>query len=206
MKIQDYLQSIEGLQSLNQWQRHAIVALGITNCLTALTLSFQHTKVILVPPSLPAEVEIARNQGSGALKETWGLYVAELIGNVTPGNAGFIEKSLGPLLDAGIYPEVMQILGNQVAALRADRVSVRFRTREVMYEARSDRVFVTGEQTSQGPGSSPETHQRTYEIKIAFRHYHPVIEHIDVYPGDPRIEDRTPLNDSQASHDHANPT
>lgn len=189
MKISDYLATLQGVQSQNLWQRYAIVGLAITNSLTALGLLLHPTPVILVPPSLPDEVEIARNQGSGSLKESWGLYLAELLGNVTPGNAAFIERSLGPLLDARIYPEVMAILANEVEALRMDRVSVRFKSREVLYDATLDRVFVSGEQTSQGPGSAPESRPRTYEFRIGFRHYRPVIEHIDVYPGEPHLKD-----------------
>ena len=191
MRIRDYLATHKGVQSQNLWQRYAILGLGITNSLTALAVLFQHTPVILVPPTLPGEVEIARNHGSGTLKESWGLYLAELLGNVTPGNAAFIERSLGPLLDARIYPEVMAILATEVEALRMDRVSVRFKSREVLYDATMDRVFVSGEQTSQGPASAPESRPRTYEFRIGFRHYRPVIEHIDVYPGEPHLKDAT---------------
>jgi conjugal transfer pilus assembly protein TraE len=191
MRISDYLATLKGVQSQNLWQRSAIVGLGITNSVTALVLLLHPTPVILVPPTLPGEVEIARNQGSGSLKESWGLYLAELLGNVTPGNAAFIERSLGPLLDARIYPEVMAILATEVEALRVDRVSVRFKSREVLYDATLDRVFVSGEQTSQGPGSAPESRPRTYEFRIVFRHYRPVVEHIDVYPGEPHLKDVT---------------
>lgn len=189
MKIRDYLSTLKGVQNQNRWQHSAILGLGLTNGITALALLLRSTPVILVPPTLPGEVEIAKNQGSSTLKESWGLYLAELLGNVTPGNAAFIERSLGPLLDAGIYPEVMSILGKEVDALRMDRVSVRFKSREVLYDAMLDRVYVSGEQTSQGPGSAPESRPRTYEFRIGFRHYRPVIEHIDVYTGEPRLKD-----------------
>lgn len=196
MKIRDFLESHQGIKTQNQWQRHAIVALGISNTLTAIAICLQEPSVILVPPTLPGEVIVAQNQGSGSLKETWGLYVAELIGNVTPGNASFIERSIGPLLSAAIYPEVMSILGAQVEALKQDRISVHFRSREVIYEATSDRVFVTGEQTSQGPLGAPESHPRTYEFRIGFHHYRPSVDHLDVYPGDPRLEGTTPFSPS----------
>lgn len=189
MRIRDYLSSLKGVQDLNRWQQVAILGLGLTNGLTALALLFKATPVILIPPTLPAEVEIAKNEGSSSLKESWGLYLAELLGNVTPGNAAFIERSLGPLLDAGIYPEVMAILGREVEALRMDRVSIKFKSREVLYDAHLDRVYVSGEQISQGPGSAPESRPRTYEFRIGFRHYRPVIEHIDVYSGEPHIKD-----------------
>jgi len=194
MKISHYLATLKGFEDQTQWQRYAILGLGLSNSLTALALLFQHTPVILVPPTLPGEVEVALNHGSSSLKESWGLYLAELLGNVTPGNATFIERSLGPLLDARIYPEVMAILATEVEALKMDRVSVRFKSREVLYDATMDRVFVTGELTSQGPGSAPESRPRTYEFRIGFRHYRPVIEHIDVYPGEPRLKEanRTP--------------
>ncbi|MEY4683811.1 MAG: hypothetical protein RLZ25_270 [Pseudomonadota bacterium] len=189
MRITDYLAFLRDHQIMNRWQQTAILGLALTNGLTAMALLFQSVPIILVPPTLSGEVEVARNQGSGTLKESWGLYLAELLGNVTPANAAFIERSLGPLLDAGIYHEVMALMATEVGALRMDRVSVKFRSREVLYDARLDRVYVSGEQTSQGPGSAPESHPRTYEFRIGFRQYRPVIEDIAVYSGEPQIKD-----------------
>lgn len=205
MRISDYLTQLKDHQNRNQWQQTAILGLALTNALTAAVLLFKPVPVILVPPTLPGEVEIARNQGSGSLKESWGLYLAELLGNVTPGNAAFIERSLGPLLDAGIYPEVMAILAKEVDALRMDRVSVKFRSREVLYDASLDRVYVSGEQTSQGPGSVPESRPRTYEFGIGFRQYRPIVEHIDVYSGEPHLKD-TQRRNKEASIPPRNPT
>lgn len=197
MKISDYLIRHQEVQGRSRWQQITILGLLGTNGLSSGAMWLRSEPVILVPPDLAGEVEIARNHGSGSLKESWGLYLAELLGNVTPGNARFIERSIGSLLDSKIYPEVMGILATEVEALKMDRVSVKFRSSEVLYDATLDRVYVRGEQTSQGPGSAPESRPRTYEFTISFRHYRPVIEHIDVYAGDPH------LKESEHSHNQA---
>lgn len=191
MKICD-LESLLNIHSVHRaLRRQALWVLGATNLLTALALVLSPRPVILIPPTLDQAVEVDRNEASAALKESWGLYVAELLGNITPANASFIEKTLGPLLSAGVYPEVMSSVSQDLQALKADRVSIRFRSLEVVYDAVRDRVFVRGETTTQGPGSPALTQERTYQIDLRFHHYRPRIEAIEVYPGGPRGLDPT---------------
>jgi conjugal transfer pilus assembly protein TraE len=66
---------------------------------------------------------VAKQGGDAAsseLKESWGLYLAELLGNVTPTNADFIGKAIAPLLSTELYRSVMDALSEQVNALKID--------------------------------------------------------------------------------------
>ena len=42
-----------------------------------------------------------------------------------------------------------------------------------------------------GPGGKPVARTRTYELIVGFAHYRPVIRHLDVYPEEPRVGERT---------------
>ena len=92
MKLCQFLESWRIVQAENRLHRIVLLGLIVTNGLSALAALRTERAVVLVPPSLDKEVEITRNTASSELKESWGLYLAELLGNVTPTNADFIGK------------------------------------------------------------------------------------------------------------------
>jgi len=185
VKLQRFLESWRGVQWENRVWR--IVALGLimTNLITAGTLALTERTVVLVPPVLDAEAAIGRTRASAELKTGWGLYLAQLLGNVTPANAEFLKTAVAPILDASIYREVMAAIGVQVNELKLDRVALSYEPKEIAYEAQTDKVFVTGTQTSAGPVGQPQKRVRTYEFRFVVRNYRPYLVHIDAYPGTP---------------------
>jgi conjugal transfer pilus assembly protein TraE len=56
----------------------------------------------------------------------------------------------------------------------------------VSFDPATKTVFVTGTHRTEGPGAPPVQAQRTYELRIVFRHYRPLITHLDAYAGDTR--------------------
>ena len=87
MKLGQFLESWRIVQAENRLHRIVLLGLIVTNGLSALAALRTERAVVLVPPNLDKEVEITRNTASSELKESWGLYLAELLGNVTPTNA-----------------------------------------------------------------------------------------------------------------------
>jgi conjugal transfer pilus assembly protein TraE len=190
VKLTQLLESWSLVQAENRLHRVVLVGLVITNGISALAALRTERTVVLVPPTLTQEVEITRNTASSELKESWGLYLAELLGNVTPATAEFITKALAPLLSTDIYRAVMDAMSEQINALKMDRIATSFKPREVSYEKETDKVFVSGELTTQGPNSKAETRHRTYEFVISTRNYRPRLDYIDVYPDEPRTVER----------------
>jgi conjugal transfer pilus assembly protein TraE len=186
MKLNDFLTSWESVHSENRIHRMLILGLLSTNILTGIAVLRTDRTVVLLPPALQKEVEISRREASSSLKESWALYLAELLGNVTPANGDFIEKNVAPLLAPGIYREVTEALSEQIRALKVDRVAVSFKPKQVFYEAETDKIFVTGDHVTQGPNSHPEIRGRTYEFRILFKDYRPLLDSIDVYADEPR--------------------
>ena len=62
------------------------------------------------PPTLSETAEVSRNQATQPYLESWGLYLAELMGNVTPGNVSFIRVAIEPLLSPAVYQQVVDAL------------------------------------------------------------------------------------------------
>ena len=193
MRFQRLTETWNEIQQENRLHRWLLVGLTLSNlCLGILALNRDHT-LVLVPPHLTEPVQLARNQASQGLKESWGLYIAELIGNVTPENIEFIREALGNLLAADLYRAVLDGLWDQTQALKDERISLSFKPQEVLYESETDRVFVTGTLVTQSPGGTPDRRNRTYEMTVDIDHYHPRIRSLDVYAEEPRVLSNTHL-------------
>jgi conjugal transfer pilus assembly protein TraE len=190
VKLTQLLESWRIVQAENRLHRVVLIGLVITNGISALAALRTERAVVLVPPNLTKEVEITRNTASSELKESWGLYLAELLGNVTPATSEFIANALAPLLSTEIYRSVMDAMSEQISAIKMDHVATSFKPRQVSYEKETDKVFVTGELTTQGPNSKAETRNRTYEFVLSTRNYRPRLDYIDVYPDEPRTVER----------------
>jgi len=190
VKLTQFLESWRIVQAENRLHRVLLIGLVVSNAISALAALRTERAVVLVPPNLSREVEITRNEASGELKESWGLYLAELLGNVTPATAEFIRNAIGPLLSADIYRSVMDAMAEQINALKMDRIAISFKPRQVFYEKESDKVFVSGELSSQGPNSKPDVRNRTYEFVLSIRNYRPRLDAIDVYADEPRTRER----------------
>ncbi|GAA4649327.1 hypothetical protein GCM10023116_16010 [Kistimonas scapharcae] len=189
MKWKNYVQSWKSINLENKISRLVICALAFSNILLVAAVINQNSLVIFTPPTLHEETAIAIDSASEPMHRAMGLYVAGLIGNVTPHNAKLVKESLGPLLDAGIYTNVMKVMDDQILALRQDKVSTSFRTISVEYEKKSGKVFVHGQQIVDGLIDSSRSLKKTYEFIFKIRNYQPQITHIDNYRGTPRNEE-----------------
>jgi conjugal transfer pilus assembly protein TraE len=196
MTLAGFLATWRGLTLENRLHRLALLGLVATNLTTAVALVRTERTVVLVPPILEGEVRIAREQASQEVKEAWALYVAELLGNVSPATAAFLEQALDPILAPALRRPVLDVLAAQVHEIQRERVSMSFQPRAVVYEAGSDTLFVTGQQTTTGPAGKPVIRQRTYELRVGFANYRPVIRHLDVYSDPPRTADRQAAEDT----------
>ncbi|OAH97068.1 TraE protein [Methylomonas methanica] len=190
MKLSDFLQTWDGHETENRFSRVIIIGLLVVCVITSLAAWRTERSIILVPPTLNNEVEVTRTSASSEFKESWGLFLAELLGNTTPANADFLKTAIEPLLAPDIYRSVLDAMTDQIKAIKMDRVAISFTPRHVDYEAETNKVFVSGELKSQGPSSKPDIKPRTYEFIIAIKNYRPRLEFIDVYPDAPRTVER----------------
>ncbi|MFZ2171959.1 MAG: TraE/TraK family type IV conjugative transfer system protein [Methylococcaceae bacterium] len=112
MRLSDFLRTWEGHEAENRFSRIIILGLLVVCVITSLAACRTERSIILVPPTLTKEVEVTRTAVSSEFKESWGLFLAELLGSTTPTNADFLKIAIEPLL----APEM-------------NRVAIRFTTR-----------------------------------------------------------------------------
>jgi len=197
VRLSDFLRTLEGHEAENRFSRIIILGLLVVCVITSLAAWRTERSIILVPPTLTKEVEVTRTAASNEFKESWGLFLAELLGNTTPANADFLKTAIEPLLAPVIYRTVLDAMTDQIRAIKMDRVAISFTPRHVAYETETNKIFVSGELKSQGPSYKPDIKPRTYEFIIAIKNYRPRLEFIDVYPDDPRTLERLKVLQSQ---------
>jgi len=186
MNLGTFLQTWRGTTLENRLQRLALLLLAGTTLVLASLVGQVERTVVLVPPGLEQEVTIAREDASQEAKEAWGLHVAMLLGNVSPETVEVLTQALEPLLDPSLRRTLLEAMRGQVEEIKRERVSMRFLPRVVSFDPATKTVFVTGTHRTEGPGAPPVQAQRTYELRIVFRHYRPLITHLDAYAGDTR--------------------
>lgn len=192
MTLKTFLATWDGTRRENLfWRGTNMVLLAAVLVLSISVYSVDRT-VVLVPPENSKTVAISRDAANVAFKQSWALYLVELVGNINPGNDDLVKDAIGPLLDSSIYREVVDVMEDQLNALKLDGISLSYEPREVFYEPQTRKVFVTGVQTAAGPSGQPDRKTWSYELVIDIRRYRPVITHVTAYAGDPRTLDRLP--------------
>lgn len=188
MNLKDFLKTWEGTQAENKWNRMFVGGLLVAVLALSFKLFTKETIVTIQPATLNDDAWVTKNNASQTYKEAWGVFLAQLTGNVTPGTVSFLKDRLGPLLSPAIYGDVIEALEVQAKQIQNDRVSMRFEPRFVEYEEKSGKVFVTGHSFVKGASGEETRAERTYEYIIAISNYLPVVEFIDTYAGRPRTE------------------
>lgn len=188
MNFQDLFGSFKKSASERSHNQKLVFLLATTCVVLAIGLVNKKTVVILVPPELSQESEISSNNASAEVKKAWGLMVANLAGNVTPGNVGFIERSLKGVLAPQLYHELLEALQQQALTIKDGQITLTFVPSDVTYQASKNKVYVSGETTKRGPFSEPIREKKTFEFEIVVINYRPYVASWNAYAGGPRID------------------
>lgn len=186
MELKAFIKTWEGTQFENKWSRLFIAGLICLTILLALKIFSKETVVVLQPPTLSQEAWITQNASSQSYQESWGLYLAQMLGNATPSTVDFLKDRLGPLLAPNIFSDVMEVIELQANQIRNDRVSMRFEPRQVAYEEETSKVFIYGLSYVRGVSGNENRTERTFEFRIKVSSYQPTVDFIDTYAGKPR--------------------
>lgn len=188
MNTGKFVKTWEGSLEENKWNRIFNGFLAVAVLLLTYMVLTKDTIVIIKPETLGSEAWLTKNKSSQSYKESWGLFFAQLSGNVTPNNVAFIKERLKPLLSPAIYGDVIDSLEEQSLNIKQDRISIRFEPKFVEYEKVSDKVFVYGYSFIKGSADDENRQERTYEYRIKIANYAPMIMDLNTYQGKPKTE------------------
>lgn len=189
MKLAAFSKSWAQAVRENATKNMMLTVLILTNAVAVVGWFRTEKTIVLVPPQHDERMEVSISKASQGYKTAWGLAVATLAGNVTPGTADFVLESLGDLLSPSAYRAVAADLAAQIADIKRDSITVSFEPREIRFISATGTVFVSGQFSSQGVSGQPIKAVRTYEMVVDIKFGRPWITQFRPYEGMPDIDD-----------------
>lgn len=183
MKGSKYFGTFQGALKENKLFRLLLIASVITNIILALGLSSKSTTVTMLPPMLQEEGWVSRSDASMSMKESWGMYIATMLGNTTPRTVGGLSPALSKIVAPGAYNKIIESLANLEKEVKREQIEIQFSPSGVFLLPQRDIVAVTGEMRVRSARGVEKKSIRTYEMGLDFRNYKPTLTSINWYEG-----------------------
>lgn len=183
MKASKYLKDYKGALSENKLNRYILIGSVLINIILAIGLASKSTTVVMQPPLLQEDGWVGRSDASMSMKESWGMYIATLLGNTTPRTVSGLTPALGKIVAPGVYGQIMQQLADLKKEVQTEQLEIQFSPSAVFYLPQRDIVAVTGELRMRSSRGIEKKFVRTYEIGLRFRDYKPTMTSLAIYEG-----------------------
>ena len=95
MLFENYLASYRGMRLTVLGLCLLALIMLIANVILACALAFKKDAVVLVPPRLTEETRLVADRTNAGYEKAWGLFLAQLVGNVTPGSLAAVCQCCG---------------------------------------------------------------------------------------------------------------
>ncbi len=186
MKFDIFRKTYDSLAQNNKGYLLVIVALVMLLMMQEWTIVMDKTRVVLEPPYLNKAATIGYASADADYYESWGLYVAELVGNLTPGDASYVANSLGKLFGASDYAIVKGKVLASAAAERADQANFFFQAQRTTWQAANKTVFVYGLLSQiNNLGQTVSKVHYTFSMAVHIDGGRPVLDGFNAYQGEP---------------------
>jgi conjugal transfer pilus assembly protein TraE len=185
MKSEKFAKTWNGTLSDNAFLKKVVVGLIGAVFFLSLALAAKDRTVVLTPPNLDAQVEISRSKASEGMLTAWGISIAELLGNVTPGTTRFLTKELDPMLAPGIRDRVLDAIAEQVKKIEKEQISISFEPAEARFDQAQNKVYVTGDLVTTNVEGISDRQVRTYAMQFKVQNYRVMLADIAVTAGQP---------------------
>lgn len=183
MKLSLFSDSWDAARKTNRLLVIAVICLAASNLMLGGAAVSRKTTVVLVPPEISEKFEVAVNAANSAYYQSWALYLANILGNVTPSNMGMIEEAIGPFLSEELYPRLIGSIRDELDGIRRAKVSTYFRPERIESKAGTSVFEVTGQHVVVSPAGAETSTLRTYIFHLAIRQGRPFVTGFDVTNG-----------------------
>jgi len=162
---------------------------GVAIVALAYALVEQKRVITMIPPLFADEVSVSEDSADASYMQSWGNYLATLLGNVTPDTGKYIPNVIGPLLCAGEYKATLDAVQADLDRMRQDQIVLTFSPQKLVFEPASGKTFVTGSATQSTGSGGHEEFTRTFELKLTIAQYRVSLCGVTSYRGGPRTLD-----------------
>jgi conjugal transfer pilus assembly protein TraE len=188
MDFKKFFSTYSGIKKENFFYRVVCLVLLASNLLLGAAAFARKEAVVLVPPGLKERVELTAGKADRKYQETWALFFALLLGNVTPRNVEFVVEELEKYLAPAIYQDLLKDVFDQAKSVKEANVSTSYEPQQVAFDEKTGRVTVKGNLVMRGAMGKTHSQGKTYEIGVAVKNYYPQIVFIDAYDVKPKEE------------------
>ncbi len=183
--------------SENLFLRSVTLLLGISLVITTLMLSVKTERILLVPPKMTKEFWIERDRVAPEYMEQMGVFVATLVGNLSPVNAEFnVNMLIRHYLDPSHQnPEVIQELLGQAAYIKKNNITQAFFPSSIsIVDSENMKVRVEGSSIINIGTNRISGERVSYLIRFDARNYKLYVEEF-------AIESKEKVRDKRAEED-----
>lgn len=183
MNFKHWLETRDGALKENKLTRPVILLQSVAIVALVVGLVNKSTTVVLVPPTLEERSEIGASTASDQTKIAWGMYLAGLLGNITPSSSKALSELIKPHLSASLYTSTIEAIEKQADEIQAEQLSLSFAPKIARMDPKSKNVIVTGDLTIRGLRGQVRSELRTYVMGFKVRNYNVVLDYLDVQDG-----------------------
>lgn len=188
MNFKKFLSSYSGIRQENLFYRVVCVVLLAANLLLGVAVLSRKEVVVLVPPLLKEQAKVSLKKADQKYQESWALFFALLLGNVTPRNIEFVAAEIEKYLAPSVYQDLMKDIYEQAKSVKEVNLSTTFEPRELVYDDKTQHVLVKGQMMMRGAFGKPQNLGKTFEFGIAVNNYYPEITFLNAYDKKPKEE------------------
>lgn len=190
MDFKKFLSSYSGIRQENLFYRVVCVALLAANLLLGVAVLSRKEVVVLVPPLLKEQARVSLKKADQKYQESWALFFALLLGNVTPRNIEFVASEVERYLAPSVYQNLMKDIYEQAKSVKEVNLSTTFEPQQLVYDDKTQHVLVKGQMVMRGAFGKPQSLGKTFEFGIAVNNYYPEITFLNAY--DKKSEEEKP--------------
>ncbi|KLB23167.1 TraE/TraK family type IV conjugative transfer system protein [Xanthomonas hortorum pv. gardneri] len=183
MKLRLFTSTWNGLHLQNHLLLAFSVLMIICNLFLGIALIAKDKTVVLVPPRLIGEASVTANDADAAFKESFGLSLATMMGNVTPTTAPFLADNVARYVAPEAHREMIAAVSEQAEQIKGEQISIQFAPKEVFYHPGIKKVIVSGDYWIRGARNSEQKMVRTYELGLTVRNYSVQLSSLKTYEG-----------------------
>lgn len=183
MKLSIFDKTWNGLHHQNRILLAICGAMLLSNLILGIALISKDKTVVLVPPRLMGEASVTANDADAAFKESFGLSLATMLGNVTPTTAPFLADNVARYVAPEAHREMIAAITEQADQIKGEQISIQFAPKEVFYHPGLKKVIVSGDYWIRGARNSEQKMVRTYELGLDVRNYSVQLASLKTYEG-----------------------
>lgn len=198
MEAKTYKFGFKGAQETIKLQKYTTLAMAVAIVMLIFMVAQKRERIIVVPPMLEERIELAYQSANEPYYKAFGLYVASFLGNINPGNAGFVREGLSLSFSPSLYAEMRAKITEDAEKMRVSGRTLRFYADRVLYEPDTGKTFVAGKQEIVSAAGNVHDQDVCYEMVVAIRDGLPKIEKFSYYQGAPKTEEWLQRNRNSA--------